>query len=456
MKIDSDFGRARFAERHTSGKANDRANQIERLLRWADRGGLVGRGHCYPLFFNFYSNRIFKASKVTLLGSIALVMLGAWLIKSLETWLSNREQGAQRNGQKSLAFLHTPLVIPALFLMAVYVLTTITSVVPQVSFWGSYHRRQGAYVVLCYITIFLLPLQTMRTRRQLERLITVILLTSLPISPYGIMQHYELDPLPCIRGGADRVQSTLGNPILIGAYLIMVIPVTGGRLLHCLRRIQTEGRKPFLVLVGCYLLLLVLQLTCLLFTQSHGPVMGLLAGLFFFFLLLAIFSGHKGLVLTVIGLAIVLVLFLVILNLPNGPLAPIRGMPYIGAPGPYAGDGVGLEGGQGLDLARATELVPADPVRTVIGHGPDSMYVAFNPYLSAGLADRFGLGRTADRCHNETLDALGMTGLVGFAAYLLLFGSTFYHGLKGLGLIRNRRQAAAFIPLSATGGVWAR
>jgi len=299
-----------------------------------------------------------------------------------------------------------------------------------------------------------LTLQTLRTRRQLERLITVILLTSLPISLYGIMQHYELDPLPWIRGGADRVESTLGNPILIGACLIMVIPVTGGRLLHCLRRIQTEGRRPFLVLVGCYLLLLVLQLTCLLFTQSRGPVMGLLAGLFFFFLLLAIFSGHKGSVLTVIGLAIVLVLFLVILNLPNGPLAPIRGMPYIGRLGRMLETVSGSRGDRVLIWQGATELTAADPVRTVIGRGPDSTYVVFNPYLSAELADRFGPARTADRCHNETLDALGMTGLVGFVAYLLLFGSTFYHGLKGLGLIRNRRQAAAFIPLSATGGSW--
>lgn len=403
-----------------------------------------------PLFFNFYSNRIFEASKVTLLRSIVLLMLGPWLIKSLETWPSNREQGAQGNGQKSLAFLRTPLVIPALFLMAVYVLTTITSVIPRVSFWGSYHRREGTYVVLCYVAIFFLTLQTLRTRQQLERLITVILLTSLPISLYGIMQHYELDPLPWIRGGADRVQSTFGNPILMGAYLIMVIPVTGGRLLHCLRRIQTEGGK--LLLVGCYLLVLGLQLTCLLFTQSRGPVMGLLAGLFFFFLLLAIFSGQKGLVLTVVGFAILLVLFLVILNLPNSPLAPIRGMPYIGRLGRMLETASGTGRERVLTWQGAMELVAADPLRAVIGHGPDSMYVAFNPYLSAELADSFGPGRTADRCHNETLDALAMTGLVGFAAYLLLFGSTFYHGLKGLGLIRNRRHAAAFVLLSLAGG----
>jgi len=37
-----------------------------------------------PLFFNWYSNRVFEASKVALLRSIAVVMLAAWLIKILE------------------------------------------------------------------------------------------------------------------------------------------------------------------------------------------------------------------------------------------------------------------------------------------------------------------------------------------------------------------------------------
>ncbi len=37
-----------------------------------------------PLFFSWYSNRVFEANKVALLRSITLVMLAAWLIKVLE------------------------------------------------------------------------------------------------------------------------------------------------------------------------------------------------------------------------------------------------------------------------------------------------------------------------------------------------------------------------------------
>ena len=34
-----------------------------------------------PLFFNIYSSRIFEPDKLTLLRSLALVILAAWLVK---------------------------------------------------------------------------------------------------------------------------------------------------------------------------------------------------------------------------------------------------------------------------------------------------------------------------------------------------------------------------------------
>ena len=37
-----------------------------------------------PLFFNVYSSRVFEPDKLTLLRSIVLVMIVAWLIKVLE------------------------------------------------------------------------------------------------------------------------------------------------------------------------------------------------------------------------------------------------------------------------------------------------------------------------------------------------------------------------------------
>jgi len=399
-----------------------------------------------PLFFNWYSNRVFEASKVTLLRSITMVMLAAWLIKMLET-------GLPGEGSKFyLILLRKPLIVPVLFFAGAYLLSTATSIVPRVSFWGSYHRRQGLSVVLCYIAIFFMLLETLRTRRQLERLIKVILLTSLPISLYGIMQHYKVDPLVWLRGGAYRVESTLGNPILIGAYLIMVVPLTIWQLIRSLSLIRTERKRSgaSLVLFGYYFVLLIFQLTCLVFTQSRGPAMGFMAGAFFFSLLLAILRRRKGLALAVLQVSIALFLILAILNLPNSPLKLPKGIPYVGRLARASRD---IIRDRGLIWHGAVNMVTIEKTRALVGYGPDSMGLIFYRYMHPDWAASKGYKVTADRCHNDTLDAWVAGGLIGLVAYLVLFGSIFYYGLKELGLVANPRQRTFLVVAWLVGGL---
>jgi len=99
-----------------------------------------------------------------------------------------------------------------------------------------------------------------------------------------------------------------------------------------------------------------------------------------------------------------------------------------------------------------TDLITADPGRAIIGYGPEALIVAFNPHYPPELA-AFKVGETFDRAHNETLDVLATTGLLGLAVYLLLFGSIFYYGLQWLGLIQGSRQRLIFISLWLGGGI---
>jgi tetratricopeptide (TPR) repeat protein/O-antigen ligase len=404
-----------------------------------------------PLFFNWYSNRVFEASKVALLRSIAVVMVAAWLIKILEAGSWKRKAGTPIFNIQHLVS-GNPLLLPGLLLAAIYILTTITSIAPRVSFWGFYHRQQGLYVALCYIAIFFLMLDTLRTRQQLERLITVILLTSLPVSLYGIMQHYRIDPLVWIRTSlSGRVESTLGNPILIGAYLIMVVPLTVWQLIRSFSLIRTRGKKvgPSLVLFGCYLLLLILQLICLVFTQSRGPVMGLVAGALFSFLLLTVLRGRKGLALAAVGASIALLAILAILNLPNSPLMLPKGIPFVRRLGAMSRD---IMEDRSLIWHGAAEMITADGIRAVIGYGPETMGLISHPYTHPDWAALKGYQQVVDRCHNETLDAWITSGLIGLFAYLVFFGSIFYHGFKQLGLITNSRQRTFFVVTCLAGG----
>ncbi len=191
------------------------------LARWADRviesGWLLALVFT-PYFFNLLTARHFEPDKAMVLRAIVLVMLAAWGIKTIECLSMLRQRPAWR------AWWRAPLAIPALVFAGVFVLATLTSVQPGLSWWGSYQRGQGTYTNLSYMALFALIVGNLRTREQLQRLLTTVILTGVSVSAYGIVQHLGLDPLPWKGNVITRISSTMGNSIFVAAYLIMVVP----------------------------------------------------------------------------------------------------------------------------------------------------------------------------------------------------------------------------------------
>ena len=229
-----------------------------------------------PLFFNVYSSRVFEPDKLTLVRTIATVMAAAWIIKWLE----------QRNAPRSSTSLSVrdALILPTLILSGVYLLTTLTSITPRISFLGSYQRLQGTYTTLSYIIIFLMIVQGLRTRRQLDRLVFAIILTSLPIALYGLIQRYRLDPLPWGGDVTVRVASNMGNPIFVAAYLIMAFFLNLGKIVESFRAILTEEEAVVadIVRAAGYVFIGAVQAIAITFAGSRGPYIGMLTGTFAF------------------------------------------------------------------------------------------------------------------------------------------------------------------------------
>jgi tetratricopeptide (TPR) repeat protein/O-antigen ligase len=456
-----------------------------------------------PLFFNVYSSRVFEPDKLGLLRSIATFMVIVGLVQWADRAWGKGEGRAPEQGDKGWrAFLRLPLVLPALLLGLVYLLATATSIVPRISLWGSYQRLQGTYSTFSYLVIFVFMLRKLRRREQLQRVLTVMILTSLPIALYGLLQHYRLDPLPWGGDVTFRVASNMGNAIFVGAYLIMVIPITLARVIQLqlavLRDLPTRQktllgagfwllwvlqlyawialgigrgmaiallilaalllaavylRRPTarFLLLGCYGMILCVQLVCLLFSQSRGPMLGLLGGLALLGLLYVFARRWRVASLVLISLAGLLVVLLVLINVPASPLARVRDLPYVGRLGRV----LEVESGTGkvrvLIWQGVVELLKANPGRTLIGYGPESMYVAYNPFYPPELAHYEARNASPDRSHNETFDALVTTGVLGFIVYMFLFGSIFYHGLRWLGLMSTPTQKRLFLGLSLAG-----
>ncbi|MCI0474843.1 MAG: hypothetical protein L0Y55_01220, partial [Anaerolineales bacterium] len=158
--------------------------------------------------------------------------------------------------------------------------------------------------------------------------------------------------------------------------------------------------------------------------------------------------------------------FLAVFNLPSSPFESLKQVPYVGRLGRIFETESGTGKVRELIWQGALPLVlphaplwspttgddPLNAIRPLVGYGPEAMYVAFNPFYPPELAHYEARNASPDRSHNETFDALVMTGLLGFGAYILLFISVFYFGLKWLGFIRTSAERNAFVALWLTGG----
>jgi len=141
--------------------------------------------------------------------------------------------------------------------------------------------------MLSYMAFFFVVLDSLRTETQWRRMQYAVILTSVPIALYGVLQKAQLDPLPWGGDTFERVTANMGNAIFLAAYLIMVIPLTIERLIAFTRRMLSEsGSTTDALSAGALLFVLVVQLLAFLFTQSRGPWLGLAAGLYVFMVLM--------------------------------------------------------------------------------------------------------------------------------------------------------------------------
>jgi tetratricopeptide (TPR) repeat protein len=291
----------------------------------------------------------------------------------------------------------------------------------------------------------------------------------------------------------------MGNPIFLAAYLIMVVPVTLSRMIESTTNFlkEQERREKILCLLlsCCYTFVIAMQLICIIFTQSRGPWLGLLGGLYIFILVglislrnsaggqdhLNLREVLKAIAFTVLSIPvgvvpayIVLVLlkrgwrwlwlswifhtfvaagFLFLFNLPNTPLAPLHKVPYIGRLGEISQTELGTGKVRMLIWEGTLNLLKANPLRTVVGYGPEAMQLVYGPYYPLDLARHEQRNTLPDRSHNETFDALVITGVIGFVVYMFLFGSIFYYGMKWLGFMETKKQSNFFLSLSFAGVV---
>jgi Flp pilus assembly protein TadD/O-antigen ligase len=330
-----------------------------------------------PLFFAGGTSIPADAHKSIPLIAIAAIAAAAWLVGTVAG-----------RGATVPSGVSWPPVAAGLSVLAAYAVGTIFSIHPLLSFVGTLDRSQGLLTHAAYAVLFLCAATRLRRSAQIERLLTVLIVGSLPAALYGIAQQVGIDPLPSA-GDISTVQwpvrSSFGNHVFFGAYLVVIIPLTAAAFFQSLERdwrpsgrpsgyrpaaaiipvlvaglaylgyLAAGARKPSLfalmpALLAAYALLgvaldglfrdsawhrartatygliLALQVAVLIMTSARGALLGVFAALPVFALLAARRIGRPRLSSAILACVLLVGAFVLVLNIPGGPLQSLRGV----------------------------------------------------------------------------------------------------------------------------------
>ena len=191
------------------------------IAHWCDRVLEYGWLLCIaliPSYFNLLSARHFEPDKAILFRAFVSVLIAIAVIR----WLDSRM--TPRHGTPPTRPVYSLLGYSIVAYGVIFVFATVTSIVPGISFWGSYQRMQGTYTNLSYVALALILARHVRTPAQLWRIVFILVASAIVPTLYGFVQHLELDPLPWKGDVITRVASTMGNSIFIAAFLILIVP----------------------------------------------------------------------------------------------------------------------------------------------------------------------------------------------------------------------------------------
>lgn len=285
----------------------------------------------------------------------------------------------------------------------------------QVSWLGGYFRLEGALSWLAYLAAFFATRAWIVAGGTPIALIDAMLVASIAPAIYAIEQRFGLEFVNYAFGDPSRSAGTMGNPMFLGAYLAMCIPMS-------LVRQRMAVTAP-LMRAGWWLLVM-LQAGGLFATGSRGALVGLIAGLAF----LIGARGARSWIVASTGAMVMLAGFLAFINFSDAGRTFARGV------APFSRlvyDTLGrdpatrsIRGRLAAWSAGETAMREAPTWRLLTGWGPDVAHERYYAHMPVEKirAEDFRSEQVVDRVHADLIDTTAALGVIGSAAIVMLFG----------------------------------
>lgn len=350
---------------------------------------------------------VFDLPKATLLRTVSLSIAGIWL-----TWVLYQGRIDWRKG---------PLDLPVIAFALTVTLATIFSYSTASSlFSASFKRHETFPTWLAYFLLFFSGSNFLRQPTRILGFLKAMVLTSMAVSVYGILQHFGYDIFSYQVSDVDRFRSfsTFGNAVFLGSYLVLIAPLA-------LSLIFVEDNRK---IKPVWLLALFLALVTLAFTYTRGAWVGGVLSLAAW-TGLAIFKGHLFprerkkwvLLLTVALLAAFLVIGLAEKLFPIDISLKERVVSAFELKGSVASR---------LSIWRTT--LRAISSRPLLGWGPETQRLVSAPLREKFFVELEGPNKIADRPHNQLLHISYSFGSLGLFAYLWILTTFLFFSLSRL------------------------
>lgn len=325
-----------------------------------------------------------------------------------------------------------------LFLLILYFLIlflkTVWSDNFENSFWGSYWRQQGLFMQLHYFTFVVILSAFIDSRDKIKRIILSILAGGSVVCIYGIFQWFGIDFFDLYEKVTifGRVVSSIGQPVMLANYILLVTPVS---LFFFFIKKQAIPRF-------FYLLLSLLSIFTLMITYSRGAWIGLIVSFLAFGVLCIYISGDpkKNIFkLSGVFLFFTAILVLYTIFLPNNFFTK-RIKSYTDLNSASA------------SLRREYWLAALDAFsqKPILGYGLENQHDIFTKYYNKDWSIMEDIGISPDRSHNEYLDLL----LNGGCVLLLSFFTIVYYVCRmSLQKLKHSAQEDKYLTIFLVSGL---
>ncbi|MBI2064710.1 MAG: O-antigen ligase family protein [Candidatus Yanofskybacteria bacterium] len=299
-----------------------------------------------------------------------------------------------------------------LLFAAVFSITTITSVIPYSSFWGSLERMGGVFTFWHYFIYFIILTAVFRKESDWINLFRLVMVVGVMSAFYGFGQRTNIAWIVG-SGGRERIFGTIGNPALFAGYQILCAFLG---LTLFFRKGNSMNWKLF---YGIFSLITVIAV---LMTAVRGSLVGVGVGFLSFALLYTAAYKSKKAKKILLGLITLAFLFIIsALLLKNSSL--VQGSGYLKRVTDFSLTSYTVQTRfwaweSGIKGWKET------PKTIIFGWGPENFNIPFSKYFNPKFFGGPGSETLFDRAHNMFVEVLVTMGLLGLASYLYIFASS--------------------------------